>query len=49
MYNVDGPKIFSSETVNIAGREGQIPVSFSFEHNWEALALAKDCSTGLFQ
>ena len=28
MYNVDGPKIFSSEIVNIAGREGQIPVSF---------------------
>ena len=33
MYNIDGPNISSSEIVNIAPREGQIPVSFTPESN----------------
>ena len=31
MHNIDGPNISSSEIVNIAPREGQIPVSFTPE------------------
>ena len=34
-----------SEIVNIAPGEGQIPVSFTSEPNWEALAFPKDYST----
>ena len=46
MYNVDGPNISPNEIVNIAPGEGQIPVSFTSEPNWEALAFPKDYSTG---
>ena len=46
MYNVDGPNIYPSEIVNLAPGEGQIPVSFTSEPNWEALAFPKDYSTG---
>ena len=46
MYNVDGPNISPSEIVNITPGEGQIPVSFTLEPNWEALAFPKDYSTG---
>ena len=46
LYNVDGPNISPSEIVNIASGEGQIPVSLTFEPNWEALAFPKDYSTG---
>ena len=35
-----------NEIVNIAPGEGQIPVSFTSEPNWEALAFPKDYSTG---
>ena len=45
MYNIDGPNISSSEIVNIAPGEGQIPVSFTLEPYWEALAFLKDYST----
>ena len=45
MYNVDGPNICPSEIVNIAPGEGQIPISFTPEPNWEALAFPKDYST----
>ena len=45
MYHVDGPNISPSEIVNIAPGEGQIPVSFTSEPNWEALAFPKDYST----
>ena len=38
--------IFPSEIVNIAPKEGQNPVSFTWEPNWEALAFPKDYSTG---
>ena len=46
MHNVDGSNIFPSEIVNIAPGEGQTPVSFTSELNWEALAFPKDYSTG---
>ena len=46
MYNNDGSNISASEIVNIAPGEGQIPVSFTSEPNWEALAFPKDYSTG---
>ena len=46
MYNVDGPNISPNEIVNIAPGEGQIPVSFTSEPNWKALAFPKDYSTG---
>ena len=46
MYNVDGPNISPNEIVNLAPREGQIPVSFTSEPNWEALTFSKDSSTG---
>ena len=46
MYNVDGPNISPSEIVNIAPGEGQIPVSFTLEPNWEALVFRKGYSTG---
>ena len=46
MYNVDGSNISPNEIVNIAPREGQIPVSFTSEPNWEAFTFSKDSSTG---
>ena len=46
MYDINVPSIFSSEIVNIAPREGQIPVCFTLEPNWEALAFPKDYSIG---
>ena len=46
MYNVDGPNISPSEVINIAPGEGQIPVDFSSDSNWEALAFPKDYATG---
>ena len=45
MYNIDGTNLSSSEVVNIAPGEGQIPVSFTSEPNWEVLAFPKDYST----
>ena len=45
MYNVDGPNISSSYIMIVATGEGQIPVSFTLEPNWEALAFPKDYST----
>ena len=46
MYNVDGPNISPNEIVNIASGEGQIPVSFTLEPNWAALAFPIDYSIG---
>ena len=46
MYNVDGPNISLGKIVNITPGVGQIPVSFTSEPNWEALAFPKDYSTG---
>ena len=45
MYNVDRPDISPNEIVNIAPGESQIPVSFTSEPSWEALAFPKDYST----
>ena len=45
MCNVDGPNISPGEIVNIAPGEGQIPVSFTSEPNWEALTFLKDYFT----
>ena len=38
-YNVDRLNISPSEIINIALGEGQIPVRFTLEPNWEALAF----------
>ena len=46
MHNIDGPNISPSEIVNIAPGEGQIPVSFTSEPDWEALSFPKNYSTG---
>ena len=46
MYNVDEPNISPNEIVNIAPGKGQIPLSFTSEPNWEALAFPKAYSTG---
>ena len=46
MHNIDGPNISASEIVNIAPGEGQIPVSFTSEPDWEALSFPKDYSIG---
>ena len=46
MYNVDGADISPSKIVNVASGEGQMPVSFTCEPNWEALAFPKDYSIG---
>ena len=46
MDNIDSPNISSSEIVNIAPEEGQIPVAFTSEPNWEALVFPKEYSTG---
>ena len=46
MHNIDGPNISASEIVNIAPGEGQIPVSFTSEPDWEALAFPREYSTG---
>ena len=42
MHNIDSPNKFSSEIVNIAPVEDQIPVSFTSEPNCEALAFPKE-------
>ena len=41
MHNIDGSNISPSEIVNIAPGEGQIPVSFTSEPDWEALSFPK--------
>ena len=46
MHNIDGPNICTSEIVNIAPGEDQIPASFTSEPNWEALKFLKIYSTG---
>ena len=47
MHNIDRPNISSSEIASIASGEGQTPVSFTSEPNWEALAFPKGRSTGI--
>ena len=45
MHNVDGPNISASELVNIDHMEGQLPIPFTSEPDWEALAFVKNIST----
>ena len=47
LHNVDGPNISPSDIVNIAPGENQIPVSFTSEPDWEALAYPTEFSTGI--
>ena len=47
MYNVDEPNISPNEIVNITPGKGQIPVSFTSEPNWEALAFPKDYAAAI--
>merc|ERR1712142_1374128 len=44
----DGPRITSDQIVEIAPGEGQIPISYSTEPNWEPLAFVKHFSEGKF-
>ena len=39
-------ELSANEIVNIAPGEGQIPVIFTSEPDWEALSFPKDYSTG---
>ena len=47
MGNIYGPTISSSEIVNIAPGDGQIPLPFTSEANWEALAFLKEHTAGI--
>ena len=38
LHEIDGSSVSKNEIVHIAPGEGNIPVSFSSEANWEALA-----------
>ena len=42
LHSIEGPSVFPAQFLNIAPGEGQIPVSFATEPNWEALAFPKD-------
>ena len=48
LHNIEGPSVFTAQVLNIAPGEGQIPVSFTTESNWEALAFPKDFPYGRF-
>ena len=42
LHSIEGPSVFPAQFLNIAPGEGQIPVSFATEPNWEALTFPKD-------
>ena len=46
LHEKDGPSISANQVLNIAPGEGQIPVSFTTEPKWEALAFPKDFPHG---
>ncbi|GAB1600976.1 hypothetical protein Ahia01_000375800, partial [Argonauta hians] len=46
MSNVTGPALSTSDVINVAPGEGQIPISIENEPDWEALAFPKEFSTG---
>ena len=46
LQNIDGPELSVDDAVNIAPAEGQMPLPFTSESNWEALAFPKEYSTG---
>lgn len=39
MHNIDGPNIPANEVVSIAPGEEQLPVLFTSEPDWKALAF----------
>ena len=45
MHEKDGPSISVNQVVNVAPGEGQIPVSFKSEPDWEALCYIKEYPT----
>ena len=47
LHNIDGPSV-SPAQVSPAPGEGQIPVSFTTEPNWEALPFPKDFPCGRY-
>ena len=46
LQNIDGTDISVDGVLNITPAEGQLPVSFTSEPNWEGLAFPKEYSTG---
>ena len=46
MYDKEGPNVSAEELINIAPGEGNIPVSFTSEPNWEALCFVKEYALG---
>ena len=46
LHHKHGPNISAEKIVNIAPGEGRIPVSFTSEPDWEALAFPREYSTG---
>ena len=48
LHNENGTNVSSGEVLNVAPGEGQIPVSFSSEPDWEALAFIKEFSLGRY-
>ena len=46
MYNIEGPNVSADDLINIAPGEGNIPVSFTSEPNWEALCFVKEYALG---
>ena len=45
LQNIDGPSVTPAQ-LSPAPDEGQIPVSFTTEPNWEALTFLKDFPCG---
>ena len=46
LHNIDGMSVRPGEILNIAPGEGQIPVSFTSEPDWEPLAYPKEFPLG---
>ena len=46
LHNINGTNIEAGEVLNLAPAEGQIPVSFTSEPDWEALAFVKEFPLG---
>lgn len=46
LHNINGTNVEAGEVLNLAPAEGQIPVSFTSEPDWEALAFVKEFPLG---
>ena len=46
LHNINGTNVEPGEVLNLAPAEGQIPVSFTSEPDWEALAFVKEFPLG---